>query len=199
MIAETEESLIENVKVNKCEESLKELSRKHSGLYIDICKKYFQRLEQVGVFSEDVRSEKNYVVYKSALSYNSDKGAKFSTWLANCARYHCLNTISSNKKHFSEGQGCVEKFLDDRSIENFTNSDNLNLKEYVFEILGQLKDKRIKQIFEFRYFPSDTHKPTWNRISRQMGVSIQTAINLHQKGRRILFSKINSRKTEDFI
>ena len=70
-------------------------------------------------------------------------------------------------------------------------SENFNViefREYVLNILSQLKDE-IKSIFELRYFSGEA-KPTWNKISRKMNISIQTAINLHSRGVKILRQKL---------
>ena len=65
-------------------------------------------------------------------------------------------------------------------------------------ILSQVKDKRIKKIFELRYFSGEA-KLTWNKISDSLGISIQTAINLHERGRKILRKKVSSENLEDFV
>ena len=195
----SEESLIEKIKIQKCSDSLLELTDRHSGLYIDICKKYFKRLESVGLSAGEIVAEKSLVMYKACLSYNPLKNTKFSTWFASCARYNCLNTLNANKKSIQISTTPAQEVLEKRSIENFRAAFDVDFKDYVFDILGQLKDKRIKQVFELRYFPDENKKPTWLKISRDMDVSIQTAINLHQKGRRLLFSKINSKKIKDLV
>ncbi|MEC7193161.1 MAG: hypothetical protein VXW13_06680, partial [SAR324 cluster bacterium] len=47
---------------------------------------------------------------------------------------------------------------------------------------------------ELRYF-SNEGKVTWSKISKQMNISIQTAINLHERGRLILSKKIKSKNS----
>ena len=75
---------------------------------------------------------------------------------------------------------------------------NLNEKkydleiEYVFTILSKLKDSRIKDVFNYRYFKSNKNKMPWSEIALKMGVSTQTAINLHKRGIKILNKKMNS-------
>ena len=57
--------------------------------------------------------------------------------------------------------------------------------EYIFNLLSQLKDKRIKKVFELRYLGGDG-KESWSKIGEDMGVSTQTAINLHDRGTKVL-------------
>ena len=58
--------------------------------------------------------------------------------------------------------------------------------------------KRVEKVFKLRYF-SDEGKMTWNKISNNLGISIQTAINLHDRGAKILKKKMKSCHSEDFI
>ena len=76
--------------------------------------------------------------------------------------------------------------------------ENDTLFEFTDNILAQLKDKRIKKIFSMRY--SHSHKkPSWCVIADKMKVSTQTAINLHNRGIRVLRKKITSEKFLDSI
>tara|TARA_Y100000592_G_scaffold34468_1_gene54805 strand:+ start:2441 stop:2917 length:477 start_codon:yes stop_codon:yes gene_type:complete len=158
-----------------------------------MCKKYEPALNATGVSIDDVIQEKDYLVYKSAMSYNPEKKVKFNTWLGNQVRYHCLNTINNNN-NFIKVEDSVLDFL---SIEE--NKDCSNDIEYVFSLLSQLKDDRIKEIFSLRYFKSDKKKMPWVKIGKIMGISTQTAINLHKRGLKILNKKISSTNNSDVI
>ena len=70
--------------------------------------------------------------------------------------------------------------------------------QYIFSILAQLKDPRIKEVFNLRYFKTDKKKMPWSEIGRKMSVSTQTAINLHHRGLEILNKKMKS-KNPDMI
>ena len=67
-------------------------------------------------------------------------------------------------------------------------------------ILSEMKDKRIKKVFGMRYF-SETRKSklAWSEIGRQLGISTQTAINLHDKGAKMVRNKIESNCNSDKI
>ena len=185
--------LIQKIKQTDCETSLKTLIEKHSPLCINMCKKYEPALNATGVSVDDVIQEKEYLVYKSAMSYNPEKNVKFNTWLGNQVRYHCLNTINNNN-NFIKVEDSVLDFL---STEE--NKDCSNDIEYVFSLLSQLKDDRIKEIFSLRYFKSDKKKMPWVKIGKFMGISTQTAINLHKRGLKILNKKISSTNNSDVI
>lgn len=189
--------LIEKVKDNNCEDSLKELINRHSALCYSVYYKYSPALTSAGVNFNEAVKEKDFVIYKAAQSYKSDKKAKFSTWLGNYTRYHCLNLMNEKKKYVCVEDKDLHYHIDNQEPEIDVESLK-EMREYVENILNQLKDKRIKRVFELRYF-SNGGKITWNAISKKMGVSIQTVINLHSRGAKILKKKIFSENFEDTI
>ena len=131
-------------------------------------------------------------------SYSPDKKTKFSTWLGNCARYHCLNFLNSNGKYVSTEDESIKSAIDSQTKESYTDSrDGLSNSEYIFNILYQLKDKRIAEVFRLRYFKDfgRKKKPTWSRIAKQINTSTQTAINLHHRGKKILKTKFVSKES----
>ena len=192
-----ESELIDKVRSENCNESLVKLIDKHSPLCYNIYKKYSSPLLASGVDYNRISSEKDYIIYKSCLSYSPEKNTKFSTWLGNYARYHYLNMINEDKRHVYVDDETLSFHMEEQnySSENF---NVIEFREYVLNILSQLKDERIKSIFELRYFSGEA-KPTWNKISRKMNISIQTAINLHSRGVKILRQKIDCKNFEDLV
>jgi DNA-directed RNA polymerase sigma subunit (sigma70/sigma32) len=85
--------------------------------------------------------------------------------------------------------------------ENYiTESNNKSVKEnveYVFNILDQIKDKRVERVFSQRYFINPNKKSSWASIAKNLGVTTQTVINLHNKGMKILRKKMNSK--DEFV
>tara|TARA_B100001123_G_C15341658_1_gene1035244 strand:- start:6120 stop:6710 length:591 start_codon:yes stop_codon:yes gene_type:complete len=186
----TDTELVKNVKLNSCNSSLKELIYRHSALCVDICKKYTPALQASGVSVDDVYKDKDYIVYKSALSFNPNKNVKFSTWLGNQVRYYCLNTINKNGTLLSVDTDHLDYLSSQKEDLNEKKYD-LEI-EYVFTILSKLKDTRIKDVFNYRYFKTNKNKMPWSEIALKMGISTQTAINLHKRGIKILNKKMNS-------
>ena len=74
-----------------------------------------------------------------------------------------------------------------------------NTREFVAFLLEGLKDKRAKDIYMLRYFSSSGEKMTWKKIAKRMGISSQTAINIHNRAKKILKNKIKSNKSFDFV
>tara|TARA_Y100001938_G_scaffold19271_1_gene23983 strand:+ start:759 stop:1361 length:603 start_codon:yes stop_codon:yes gene_type:complete len=198
-----DEELVLRVKEYKCNESLEKLISKHSPLCFNIYKRYSSTLSKFsgGLTSSEMKNEKDFIIYKSCISYNPSKKVKFSTWLGNFARYYCLNQINKNKNLISMEDSDLEFYIDKRNNEESVNlfSEVPELfREYVLNILYQIKDERIAEVFRLRYF-SGENKKTWNSVSTKLGISIQTAINLHSKGISILKNKIKSKDLLDSI
>ena len=187
--------LIERAKKVNCESSLTELANRHSGLFFKILKKYIKSFSVNNIDVNEIASEKNLVIWNSVKSFNSDKNVKFSTWLANQVKYHCLNALNKKSKDRLITTG--DEILDYLN-ETEDNSSFENLFEFIENILDQLKDKRIKKIFSMRY-SKEEKKPSWCVFAKELNVSTQTAINLHNKGISILRKKIDSKKLSDNI
>ena len=139
-----------------------------------------------GIFIDDVLNDKDYIIYQSAKSFEPDRNTKFSTWLGNQVRYYCLNKINKNKKYVTTEDQELS-FLVEKGDKK---EDGRELKDYLFNLLSKIKDKRIEKIFELRYFSQEEKRMTWTIISNKINVSSQTAINLHNKGLSILRKKM---------
>ena len=91
----TDSSLTSLIKEENSEEALNELISRHSGIYVDMLKKFGGHcLTQNQVM--DIMGDKDYVIYKAALEYDETK-AKFSTHLANKTKWMCLTQKTKNK------------------------------------------------------------------------------------------------------
>ena len=177
MIDTTDNELVTKVKLHQCNQSLKTLIDRHSPLCFDIFKKYNKILQERGISPEDLVSEKDYIIYKCTLNFDETQNSKFSTWLANHVKYKCLTNITKHKWAIS---------LDDENQKNVTSNlcqdsnDFEEKKEFVFNLLSQMKDKRLEKIIMMRYYGDKTSRK-WKNISKELGVTYQTAITLHKK------------------
>lgn len=187
--------LVERIKLTNCEKSLGELIKRHSAICFKVIKRYASTFYANNINVTDASSDKNLIIWNSAKSFNIHKNVKFSTWLANQVKYSCLNAL--NKKSKDRLVTTEDEILDVLK-EKAPEEDNNNLFEFTDNILSQLRDKRIKQIFSMRY--SNHHKkPSWCKVAEELNVSTQTAINLHNRGIAVLRKKIGSKKFLDSI
>jgi RNA polymerase sigma factor (sigma-70 family) len=184
--------LVKNIQEKNDENALKALIEKHSALCNSLYKKYSAPMISSGVHLEDVINQRDYIVYKSALSFNPNKNSKFSTWLYNQVRYQCLNCINENSQYL-----CLEESKLNYLIEkNIPNKQDIDLQDYIFNILNYSSDKRVKKIFKLRYL-NGNKKMAWNKIAKKLNISTQTAINLHNKTIKLLKIKIESKNCFD--
>ncbi len=197
MEKKTDSQLTKKLKSHGCEKSFLELCRRYENVYYKICQKYRHALVKSGVQPEDVYAEKDLIVLKCALSFDPGRKTKFSTWLGNYAKFTCLNYVNSKKYTFNTDSQELHDYIEEtQQVPDHTN--NLN-EEY--EILKRtiegLKDSRIKRIFEMRYFSEHKKGRTWKNISENLGMSIQTAINLHKRGLEIMKNRLKNKIVVD--
>lgn len=193
----TDQQLIRRVQNKNCEESLKILINRHSPLCYKIYKKYTPSFNVKNIDLNEVYQQKDYIIYKTVISYKSNKKVKFSTWLGNQIRYQCLNAINKKEDIIYLEQKELQFLIDKNNTEDET-SKLVELKEYIITLLDQLKDERISKIFNMRYF-QNTSSQTWTKIGKKMKMSTQNAINLHNKGVQILKNKLTSKDLFDKI
>jgi RNA polymerase sigma factor (sigma-70 family) len=190
--------LAKNVQTERCEDSLNMLIGRHSALCYTMYKRFAPALSASGIPLEEIAEDKDSIIYKSALSFNPEKNVKFSTWLGNQVKYQCLNAMN-RRENFTLLDDKQLTYVVDRNHLTNQPEDYSNTIDYVFEILDQLKDKRIKEIFKLRYFGEGSKRMPWAKVAEGIGISTQTAINLHETGRKILAEKLTSQNVFDFV
>jgi len=192
-----EYQLINRIKKYHCSNALKSLDEIHGGLCVKIIKKYLNQLSYKNYSLEDLIKDKTYVVYQAALSFDPKRNIKYSSWLGNQMRYFCLNIINKNKNNLCLDDENIKFLVEKKQIEEMSNFDP-NKIDYIFDILSNMKDKRIHKIFKMRYFDGKKLK-SWNEIGKKLHISTQTAINIHNKTIDFLNKKITSKNLFDKI
>ena len=196
-IQDSDISLVKKIKEFNCNDSFEKLSSSYDNFYFSIARRYSQALTKMGMSKEEIKSEKDFILYKAIQSFDAKQKTKFSTWFCNCARYHFLNYINSNKKYIlNEGLG-VDVFMN-KDILAVTDK-NSELYDYLSSLLSSFKDSRINEVYKLRYFSNSVKPVTWNKIAKKLNISTQTAINLHEKARIFLKNKILSKNSFDLV
>ena len=195
----TDIELVRSIKKNADNESFNEICKRYENIFYKICQKYSSSLSSVGINVKDIFDEKNYIIYHCILSYKQKKNAKLSTWIGNYARYLCLNSINSRKFIIPSNNDEVSKFLEESQVksEYLNHADYTEQYQYIFNILEQLKDDRITNIFKHRY--CGDKKMIWSQVAKKMNLSTQTVVNLHDKGLKLVKSKLNSKNISDIV
>ena len=113
----TDSALTDLIKRDNSEDALNELISRHSGIYVDMLKRFGMNcLTENQVL--DIMKDKDYTIYKAALEYDESK-AKFSTHLANKTKYMCL----TQKTKTLERGGKENKFISPRLYQHTRQSN----------------------------------------------------------------------------
>ena len=178
--------LIKLIKNNNCSDSFTKIIDKHGNLFYSMCNKFGSKLDL-----NEIYKDRDFVVYKAVTTYDSKKGAKFSTWLANYARFHCLNYIKNNYKYLVDDSDKITHFFNTKSLNEYDERKELkNDLDHAVLVLKKMSDPRIYKIFKLRYLDAGP-KLTWKQIAKKFDLTPQTIINLHSKGRKALKKKMN--------
>jgi DNA-directed RNA polymerase specialized sigma subunit len=184
--------LIKNIKRNKhVNESLLELIDRHSGIYLDIVNSFLKNCHN-DALRDDIVNDKELAIYNSALKYDENKGTKFSTFLGNEAKWMCLNASNKNKKYLELN----DHTFDFEKLKYDCNKAHQDFKDSVLsDFKNQLKnhpDKRLQKIFALRYSGNKKLTP-WRKISKEMKLSIQGCINIHNAALNSISKNIRSK------
>jgi hypothetical protein len=172
-------SLINKIKNDHDSESLKELINRHSGIYLDMVNKTVSDTCSF-INKSEILLDKDYSIYAAALKYRDDKNTKFPTYLANETRWKCLNIYNKNKK-------MIEEPLDDSIKEKQSSEDFLSdvqskeILKRVLEMAEKNSDTRVKKIIDMRYCFGYNKPHSWKEISKELNMSIQGCIDIHNK------------------
>ena len=94
--------LVDNLKHNiNIQDSLYELINRHSGIFYDMVNNYTMSFKNT-YYREEIKDDIEFLFYRTCLRYNQERGTKFSTFLGNETKYHCLNFYNKNKKYYRE-------------------------------------------------------------------------------------------------
>ena len=132
--------------------ALRVLSDRHAPLFSSIVIRFAKRFNNWSIVP-DLIDERDYVVYSSVKKYDPNRKTKFSTFLGNEAKWAYLNKCNAqkkNNKHIYTDNEILESIhpTEESPLTSILSKDTF---EYIFHILEQHPDQRIKQIFNMRY------------------------------------------------
>lgn len=165
--------LIDKAK-NGCSDSFQQLSCQYQDLFYKICHKYRIPLEKTGFSFEEVLEEKDNLLFKCVLSYDENKGSKFSTWLSNQSRYFCLNKMGRKVRGILDDEFDMTT-LPVKVEEQYVESD---CQKLIDELINSLEDDRAKSIFQIRYNTARKNL-SWDKVAESLNISRVTARKIH--------------------
>lgn len=174
--------------------SLHELISRHSGIYFSMANRYFPDGKKfnshLNIDRDYVFNSKDYVIYQAALSFDQDRGVKFSTHVGNQARYFCLGQINKSRDFVPFESSEFENLFSDEDACEVQEKVDTALSGKIIDIIKEIPDERVHEIFKLRYLDSKGRRVTpWSKIYKKIPhvkdknkhLTIQGCINLHDK------------------
>tara|TARA_R110002051_G_scaffold322830_1_gene414374 strand:+ start:146 stop:757 length:612 start_codon:yes stop_codon:yes gene_type:complete len=185
--------LIEDIKLNKDQDSLVELHERYKNMCYKQIHKFQNYFNVNNINKDDMLNQSLFLIYDSAATFDPSRNIKYITWLGNKVKFFCMNHTKKEfkSKHFLE-YGCLDDkkdFLSSRIATNLQDEPLINFNE-AFDFLVKHPDERIRKVFEIRYSDLRDKPLTWRDVGKELNLSSQTAINLHTKGLKFLRRKI---------
>lgn len=165
--------LIEEVRSNGDSLCFKEIVNRHSGIYLQMIHSYAPKETSIDNFYDLLDSKESHI-YDAVQNFDETRNIKFSTYLGNCTRWLCLN--ASNKKRFQPMEENFDCVFETEEEKECANQDVLN--EILLK-LNEFDDKRVEKIFTMRYFGGRKKLTPWRKIAKELDLSIQGCINIH--------------------
>lgn len=175
--------LVENLKAEvEVEDSLGELKSRHSGIFYKFVNKYLPP-DSSGPERDDLVDEMDFIFYNSSVKFDETKSSKFSTFLGNQVVWTCLNLFNKSSRKVQKENKFADLMLAEKQPEEppRKNIDEDTVKK-ISSIIDSLPDERVRRIFKLRYIDPPFNKLTpWKKIGKEIGMSHQGCINLHDK------------------
>lgn len=190
---ESDLSLINKIKNDKDDDCLLELIDRHSGIYVYIVDQYTKNKNN-NISRDLFMEDKDYTIYKSALDYNPERNSKFSTFLANQTKWKCLNALNSkiNKNETSLEKVSYREADDDDAFKKLSRIEAFDVFN---DMLKQEKDPRVKKIIDIRYNTSNTKLVPWRKAAKELNMSIQGCINIHDR----FINKVKNKLDQNYV
>jgi DNA-directed RNA polymerase specialized sigma subunit len=131
-------------------------------------------------------------MFLAVKKYDPNRNTKFSTFLANEAKWSFLNKSQKEKRfnrHILMPDDGQFEFV--APPEEFNSDAPTDTMEYIFGILKEHPDKRVGDIYRLRYRSGKKNKVMpWHMIGDKMKLSAQGCINIHNKALNYIKDKL---------
>lgn len=172
--------LIQDIKDNNSLSSFEELVERHSGTFVKTLNHFAPTLIQVGISYDEAAQDKNYLFGLAITSFDSKKKVKFVTWFTLCCKYHFLNLINRCQKYDILLDNELLDFVSNIPCDFHRDIEKDNLLKHFEHIIGEIEDKKVRDVLFNRYFSSN--EPNLKQISKSLSLKTSAVYNLHKKG-----------------
>lgn len=165
--------LIEAVKQTGDSAAMTQLIQLHSGLYSEVLSNSLS--SDYEVFKQELREDKDYLMYKYTMDYDPSKNMKYPTYVGQRVKWMCMNIVNRTKPWESLEEGSF-----DCSYEQEIEDVEQKALDEIKSLATVYPDNRIVQIIDERYF--NKTKPTgWKELAKKLNCGPQSLMNLHNK------------------
>jgi len=173
-------TLISNIQEENDESSLLEIIDRHSGIFHTMVNQFMSH-PHCSWDKSLLVGEKDSTIYSAALNYDPTRKTKFSTHLANQTKWKCLNILNKKKKN-KEFQLDDNINYDEPFSDGFLREIDKGEAFSLFnKCLKKEKDGRVKKILDLRYGVDNNKLTPWRKIAKELDMSIQGCINIHNR------------------
>lgn len=169
-----DKNLVENIKNEHDDASLRELMTRHTGLYMSMINKIIDDSNQT--LKQDIYDQRAYNFYKFALDYDPEKKMSFSTYLGERTKFLCF---LSRKRAIRDSHSEINESIpsDISTVKPIEMKDSL---QDIVSMIDKNSDERFKEIVNIRFFSRDGLAP-WEVVAEKTGLSIEGARKIYNK------------------
>lgn len=199
--------LIKNIQLTGCNHSYIELRGRYEKVYYSICHKYLKACVSLGLKEEDILGNMDYMMFYAARTFDFSRKLKFSTWIANQARYFCLNSMRRGKKDMNtfntslnttendeEQVHKLDKEIKNGYLKREFKEDDLS---FVSHMVSKIKDPVSQNILRLRY--GQGRRVSWQEISATLNLNGGFCKKLHDRTLGMLKHKMVKNTCADVI
>ena len=180
--------LITQINKNASSEAYLELKNRVEKSYYKTLSSYCKKVPQLKY--EEMAERVDEVILKAAASFKKSKKVLFNSWFTNHSRFFILNNIKTLNElgHFIPTENTELDILNNAFNKVHVDS-NKDLKDHIFNLLDKIGDKRVKIIFEDRFF-GDKHTRKWGQIAAKLNLSCQQISNIYKSAREQIYQEM---------
>lgn len=169
----TDLELITRVKEEQDSGALTELVNRHTGIYTNMVQKYSAYPDFTNKIDvKDVLEEKQYNIYKWALSYDAARKMKFGTYVGEMSKYLCLDVIYRGTESVP--------FNEDTAVNNDTTVEETTATHSSIDQLLSEVEASESVMFK-RIVKLKLKDRSWRTIGKMVGMSHEGARKLYEK------------------
>lgn len=175
--------------------SIEALSKRHGGLFFNMVNR-FSIDSMTSTAKNDLVRNQLWCVFEAARTFDPSRNTAFSSHFANVVKFMVLKSNHSIRQCREDAKDdSTLTFLCDLHGSEPPKISNDDISKIIQNAVVGIGDKRAGKIISMRYF-SGSDKVPWKNIARELNLSIQGCINIHDKCLNALRAQLPSDMVE---